>query len=64
MSVIYHGVTRPELLQYAREAGTQPLKGFYATVNKAFIELIEERSLAIGQELKKTIVAQKSEPQN
>ena len=64
MSVIYHGVTRPELLQYAREAGTQPLKGFYATVNKAFVEVIEERSLAIGQELKKTIVAQKNDPQN
>jgi hypothetical protein len=59
MSVIYHGVTRPELLQYAREVGAPPLKGFYALVNKSFVELIEERSLAIGQELKKTIVAHK-----
>lgn len=55
MSVTYHGVTRPELQQYARELGSPPLKGFYALVNKTFIELIEERARAMGQDLKKTM---------
>lgn len=55
MSVTYHGVTRPELLQYARELGAQPLKGFYALVDKTFTEIIEERARAMGQDLKKTI---------
>jgi hypothetical protein len=53
MSVTYHGVTRPELLQYARELGAQPLKGFYALVNKTFVAIVEERSRAMGQDLKK-----------
>jgi hypothetical protein len=56
MSVIYHGVTRPELQQYAKELATQPLKGFYAQVSKSFIEILEERSRALGQGLKKAII--------
>src|SRR5262249_54766114 len=60
MSVTYHGVTRPELLQYAAEVGAPPLKGFYALVNKTFVEVVEERSLAIGQDLKKAVVARKN----
>jgi hypothetical protein len=60
MSVTYHGVTRPDLQQYAREVGSQPLKGFYALVNKTFVEIIEERSLATGQDLKKAIDARKN----
>jgi hypothetical protein len=55
MSVTYHGVTRPELLQYAREVGAQPLKGFYALVNKTFTGMVEEHARAMGQELKKTL---------
>jgi hypothetical protein len=60
MSVTYHGVTRPELQQYARELASQPLKGFYNQVNKSLVEILEERSRALGQELKKAMVARKS----
>ena len=60
MRVTYHGVTRPELQQYAREVGSPPLKGFYTLVNKTFVEIIEERSLATGQDLKKAIEARKN----
>lgn len=60
MSVTYHGVTRPELLQYAREVGAPPLKGFYTLINKAFVEIVGERSLAIGQDLKKVMEARKN----
>jgi hypothetical protein len=59
MSVTYHGVTRPELQQYARELASQPLKGFYSQVNRAFVEILEERSRALGQEMKKAMVARK-----
>jgi hypothetical protein len=55
MSVTYHGVTRPELLQYARELGAPPLKGFYRLVNKTFAGIVEERARAVGQGLKKTM---------
>ena len=55
MSVIYHGVTRPELQQYAKMLSAQPLKGFYAQVSKSFVEILEERSKALGQELKKAM---------
>jgi hypothetical protein len=60
MTVTYHGVTRPELQQYAKEMGTQPLKGFNAQVNKLFVEIVEERSRALGQELKKAVAARKA----
>jgi len=55
MLVIYHGVTRAELQQYARELASQPLKGFYAQVCKSFVEILEERSKALGQGLKKVM---------
>jgi hypothetical protein len=55
MNVTYHGVTRPELMQYAKELSAQPLKGFYAQVRKTFVELVEERAQAMGRDLKKTL---------
>jgi hypothetical protein len=60
MSVVYHGVTRPELQQYAKELSSEPLKGFYALVQQAFLEIVEERSRAMGQDLKKAMPAKKS----
>jgi hypothetical protein len=60
MSVIYHGVTRPELQQYARDLSAEPLKGFYAQVRKLFLEIVEERSRAVGQDLKKAVAARKN----
>jgi hypothetical protein len=60
MSVMYHGVTRPELQQYAKELSSEPLKGFNAQVQKVFLEIVEERSRAMGQDLKKAIPAGKS----
>ena len=53
MSVTYHGVTRVDLQQYARELTSPPLKRFYGQVSKTFVEITQERALAIGQELKK-----------
>ena len=55
MSVTYHGVTRPELQQYARELSAQPLKGFYMQVKKSFVEIVQERARAMGQDLKKVL---------
>ncbi|HEU4414262.1 MAG TPA: hypothetical protein VFT65_05720 [Candidatus Angelobacter sp.] len=55
MSVTYHGVTRPELQRYANELAAQPLKGFYAQARKVFVEIVEERSRAMGQDLKKVL---------
>jgi hypothetical protein len=60
MSVTYHGVTRPELQQYAKEIGAQPLKGFYLQVDKSFVEIVQERALALGQDLKEAIAARKN----
>jgi hypothetical protein len=60
MSVSYHGVTRVELEQYGKEMSAQPVKGFYDHVKKAFIEIAEERSKAVGQDLKVVIDARKA----
>src|SRR3954464_5569520 len=55
MSVTYHGVTRVDLQQYAREISTSPLHSFYKQLSKSFVEITQERALAIGQELKKAV---------
>jgi hypothetical protein len=60
MSVTYHGITRPELQQYAKEVGAQPLKSFYLQVDKVFVEIVQERSLALGQDLKEAIAKRKN----
>jgi hypothetical protein len=60
LSVTYHGVTRIELQQYARELSAPPLKGFYEQLNKTFVEITAERSLAIGQDLKKAVAARQN----
>jgi hypothetical protein len=60
MSVTYHGVTRVDLQQYARELAALPLKRFYGQLNKTFVEITQERALAIGQELKKAVPVPKS----
>ncbi len=60
LSVTYHGVTRADLQQYAKELAAPPLKGFYGQLSKNFVEITEERALAIGQDLKKAVPAPKS----
>jgi hypothetical protein len=53
--VTYHGVTRPELQHYAAELGSQPLKGLYDQIKKAFLVIMEEHAKALGQDLKKSM---------
>jgi hypothetical protein len=60
MSVTYHGVTRLDLQQYAKELAAQPLKRFYGQLSKTFVEITQERALAIGQDLKKAVPTPKS----
>jgi hypothetical protein len=60
MSVTYHGVTRLDLQQYAKELSGQPLKKFYGQLNKTFVEITQERARAIGQDMKKAIPIPKS----
>jgi hypothetical protein len=60
MSVTYHGVSRMDLQQYARELAALPLKKFYGQLSKSFVEITQERALAIGQQLKKAVPTPKS----
>jgi hypothetical protein len=55
MSVTYHGVTRLDLQQYAKELSAPPLKKFYGQLSKTFVEITQERARAIGQDLKKAV---------
>lgn len=60
MSVTYHGVSRLELQQYARELASPELKEFYAQVSRTFVAITQERAREIGQDLKKAMAAKKS----
>jgi hypothetical protein len=55
MSVTYHGVTRLDLQQYAKELSAQPLKKFYRQLSRTFVEITQERARTIGQDLKKAV---------
>ena len=60
LSATYHGVTRADLQQYAKELSAPALKGFYDQVKKAFLEVTEEHSKAVGEDLKAVLGAGKS----
>lgn len=60
MSVTYHGVSRVDLQQYAKELASPELKTFYAQVSRTFVEITQERAREIGQDLKKAMAARKS----
>jgi hypothetical protein len=60
MSVTYHGVSRMDLQQYAKELASPELKSFYAQVSRTFVEITQERAQEIGQDLKKAMATRKS----
>ncbi len=56
----YRSATVPDLSQYAKELSSEPLKSFYSQVNKAFVEMLEARSQAIGRDLKAAVTASRN----
>jgi hypothetical protein len=57
MLCTYKSVPRAEILQYARELRSAPLKTFYDQAKQAFLEVMEERAQAAGADLKTVITA-------
>lgn len=59
MLATYRNATSADLQQYAKERGSEPLKGFYGQVNHVFEQVVEEQAETIGREMK-TAMAQKA----
>lgn len=57
MLCTYKSVGRAEILQYAKELRSEPLKAFYDQAKQAFLEVMEERARAAGADLKTVITA-------
>jgi hypothetical protein len=57
MLCTYKSVPRAEILQYAKELSSAPLKTFYDQAKQAFLEVMEERAHAAGADLKTVITA-------
>jgi hypothetical protein len=57
MLCTYKSVPPAEILQYARELRSAPLKTFYDQAKQAFLEVMEERAQAAGADLKTVITA-------
>src|SRR5262249_10307673 len=53
----YRSATTPDLLLYAKELGSEPLKSFYRQASKALSEMVEARAHAIGEDLKPALTA-------
>jgi hypothetical protein len=57
MLCTYKSVSRAEILEYAQELRSEPLKTFYDQAKQAFLEVMEERAQAAGADLKTVITA-------
>jgi hypothetical protein len=57
MLCTYKTVARAEILQYAKELQSGPLKAFYDQAKQAFLEVMENRARAAGADLKTIITA-------
>jgi hypothetical protein len=51
----YQGASNADLLSYAKELSSPPLKGFYDQVKKCFLDTMQEHSRTLGQDLKTAI---------
>jgi hypothetical protein len=56
--VTYTGVNKADLSRYAQELSSGPLKWYYDTVHQSFLDMLEQRARAIGQDVKAVTVAQ------
>ena len=57
MLCTYKSVGNAEILEYARELRSEPLKTFYDQAKQAFLDVMEERARAAGADLRTVITA-------
>jgi len=55
--VTYSGVNKADLAKYAQELSSGPLKWYYDAVHQSFLEMLEQRARAIGQDIKSVALA-------
>ncbi len=55
MLFYYQPATNADLLSYAKQLSSPPLKGFYDQVKKAFLDTMHEHSRTLGHDLKAAI---------
>lgn len=56
----YRGVPRPDLERYAKELGVEPLRGFYRSVERSYIDVMVTRARAVAEDLKASLPPRKS----
>ena len=56
--ITYTGVNKADLAKYGQELSSGPLKWYYDMVHQSFLEMLEQRARAIGQDVKAATVAQ------
>ncbi|HEY6967864.1 MAG TPA: hypothetical protein VJA94_01565 [Candidatus Angelobacter sp.] len=56
--ITYTGVSKADLAKYGQERSSGSLKWYYDTVRQSFLEMLELRARAIGQDVRTATVAQ------
>jgi len=56
----YNGVSRADLAKYGKELSSGPLKWYYDAVHQSFIEMLEQRARAIGQDIKSATLSKQN----
>jgi hypothetical protein len=59
----YNGVKKADLAKYGDELSTGPLKWYFDTVHKSFVEILLERSTAVGRDIKDAVLASREAAQ-
>lgn len=58
--VTYSGVSKADLMKYGDELASGPLNWYYSAVHQSLIEMLGDRSQAIGKDLKSAIMSRRA----
>lgn len=56
----YSGVSKPDLERYADKLSSGPMKWYYDTVHKSFLEVVEQRAEEIGHDIKSAVTVNRA----
>ena len=56
----YTGVDKADLTKYGEQLSSGALKWYYDAVHQSFLEMLEERARAIGEDVKAVAIAKRN----
>ena len=58
--MVYGGVSKADLAKYAAELSSGPLKWYYDAVRQSLVEMLEQRAVSIGRDMKSAVMSKET----